>query len=235
MSDKCCNWSITINNPTDDDNRQWACLKDLPWVKEVVGQLEKGQEGTLHIQGMVKTQSVRFAQIKKALPRAHIEPARNALALKQYVTKEETRVAPIAQVKVATQSDVQNRIIDVLMKHGHKHYNWNGCYFIDFINSHIPQLREDWEVWTDTAVRELIKEGYYGVEFVMANPQVRTAFRKYFVEIMYRTYNARQTHSTQENQPQTSIQPPSNETKEWSCTSVYESQPTASHNEDVQA
>ena len=79
----------------------------LHWVKEVTGQLEKGEEGTLHIQGMVRTQSVRFAALKKALPRAHIEIARCPAALAKYVSKVETRIAPLALIRTANQNDVQ--------------------------------------------------------------------------------------------------------------------------------
>lgn len=190
---KCCNWSITINNPTDEDQKQWAGLKGLHWVKEVAGQLEKGQDGTPHIQGMIKTQSVRFAQVKKALPRAHIEPAKNPLALAQYVKKEETRIGTMPTIKVATQSDVQNRLLSVLQTEGWKRYSWTGdpkaCFDI-FLREKAYAILEDWELWTDSAVKELIRDGYYGVEFVMANPQVRTAFRKYIVEILYRQWQS---------------------------------------------
>lgn len=191
MSDKCCNWSITINNPTDDDYKQWESLKGLHWVKEVVGQLEKGeQEQTPHLQGMIKTQSVRFAQLKKALPRAHIEPARNPIALKQYVQKEDTRVASVPTAKVASQQDVQETILMILEQNGY-YKTWDHKKeWIDNFNAHRYLIQKDWESLLDTAVRKLILDGYYGIEFVMANPQIRTAFKKYLPEIIYRTWHA---------------------------------------------
>lgn len=237
-SEKCCNWSITINNPTDDDNRQWACLKDYPWVKEVQGQLEKGKDGTLHIQGMIKTQSVRFAQVKKALPRAHIEPAKNVNALRQYVNKTETRVAAIAPVKVATQSDVQRVLLESIMLTGFRHYEWTGdpinC-FNEFLAEKELQIKNDWEIWTDAAVSKLIREGYYGVEFVMSNPQVRTAFRKYLPDILYRTYNAPKIQSTNPVAPQEDVQFAQDEEEVRSSESVYEGEPATTYHEDVQA
>lgn len=204
MSDKCCNWSITINNPTDEDHIQWEGLKGLHWVKEVVGQLEKGAEGTPHIQGMIKTQSVRFTQVKKALPRAHIEPAKNPAALKQYVQKEDTRIAPIATVKTATQYDVQNRIYELLELGGSKWFRaWDmDKPFLDNYFSHKELIRKHWEMLVDEAVQELIMRGYYGVEFVMANPQIRIAFKKYLPEIIYRTHHA----CRNENQTQATTQ-----------------------------
>lgn len=184
-------WSITINNPTTDDFQQWESLKGQHWVRSVEGQLEKGEEGTPHLQGMIRTLSVRFAQVKKALPRAHIEKARNEVALAKYVAKEETRVSAIPKAKVANQMDVQTALLDEVLLHGHKFFDWNGAYFLEFLDKHGHTMATDWEIWVDRAVNRLIREGYYGVEFVMANPQVRVAFKKYFVAILYRTYNAR--------------------------------------------
>ena len=56
---RCCHWSVTINNPTPQDI-WWSSLKQLPWVKDVKGQLEKGEEGTTHIQEILHTNQVRF-------------------------------------------------------------------------------------------------------------------------------------------------------------------------------
>lgn len=235
MSDKCCNWSITINNPTDEDKERWACLKSLTWVKEVKGQLERGQEGTLHIQGMIKTQSVRFSQVKKALPRAHIEPARNATALAQYVTKSETRVASLPTLKVASQADVQNMIIEYLEREAKFRYpEWDSLMlWSQKLHRYEYELQQDWEYWTDLAVSALIYRGYYGVEFVMANNQVRQAFKKYFVPIIHRTIHARQTQSTPTQQSETYVQPSSDEAQERSSESFHEEQSSETHHEDI--
>lgn len=191
---KSCCWSVTINNPTDDDKAQWANLSSLHWVREVSGQLESGEGGTLHIQGMVKTQSVRFSQVKKALPRAHIEAARSQAALAKYVQKQDTRVAAIPTIRTATQLDVQ--------KHCYRHVI-TQCYSLEenfqgttldvttldegeLILKYSNVIRKNWETYTDEAVRDLIKGGYFGVEYVMANAQVRMAFKKYLPEICYR-------------------------------------------------
>lgn len=66
-------WSVTINNPTEDELK----CHHLGWSLQ--GQFEQGEEtGTRHFQGMLKTgQQVRFAAVKKVFPRGHIEPARN--------------------------------------------------------------------------------------------------------------------------------------------------------------
>lgn len=83
-------WSITINNPTQDD---FKALADPPtWVKRVKYQQEVGGDGTPHIQGAVNTAQVRFSAIKEWLPRAHIEVAKDKKALLKYVEKAETAV-----------------------------------------------------------------------------------------------------------------------------------------------
>lgn len=213
VRDKSCCWSVTINNPTEEDKAQWASLAGLPWVREVSGQLEKGQEGTLHIQGMLKTQSVRFSQVKKALPRAHIEAARSQAALAKYVTKQETRVAPISTIRTATQSDVQKHCYRHVITQCYSLYQRKyGLALVDpltlddgeLILEFSDVIRRNWESYTDEAVRDLIKAGYYGIEYIMANPQVRMAFKKYLPEICYR-------YATQSPQNQPQAQGPTQE------------------------
>lgn len=212
---KSCYWSITINNPTDDDYIRWEGLKGEKWVRKVMGQLEKGENGTPHIQGMLNTEHVRFSQIKKALPRAHIEVAKKPVALAHYVQKEDTRLSPLPTTRVATQIDVQREslalVIDEyireypylspLLPHSldQKHfYNWMTNYNL---------LHRNWpEAMLDAAVKKLVREGYYGIEFVMCNPQVRLAFKKYFCEIVIREYAARSNASPSESQSQFNAQ-----------------------------
>lgn len=88
-------WSMTINNPTDDD---FARIKQAPsFIKWTKFQQEVGEEGTPHIQAAVLTAQVRLSQMKKWQPRAHFEPAKNWEALLRYVEKTETAVAGTQQ------------------------------------------------------------------------------------------------------------------------------------------
>lgn len=210
VPDKSCCWSITINNPTDEDFQQWEILKDQKWVRSVEGQMEQGENGTPHIQGMLRTLSVRFSQIKKALPRAHIEAARSPQALAKYVAKEDTRVSTIPTAKVATQSDVQKRILKLTLERylelGHENVKDRFYEWLKNIK-HSKLLRTEHVVqspdyWIDLAVSELIEEGFYGIEFVMSNPQVRSAFKNYFAAIIIRQYGASQDQATQVQGPQ---------------------------------
>lgn len=184
-------WSITINNPTEDDFIRWEGLKGERWVKKVMGQLEKGENETPHIQGMLNTDHVRFSQIKKALPRAHIEVARKPAALANYVQKEDTRLAPLPTTRVATQADIQRECLSLALSDYKKNllkdpetqdefYNW--------LCLHNLQYKAWSENLIDASVKKLVREGFYGIEFVMCNPQVRMAFKKYFCEIVIREY-----------------------------------------------
>lgn len=84
-------WSITINNPTEQDRQ---ALKEPPtFVKRLKYQDEIGGDGTLHIQGAVNTSQVRFSAIKSWLKRAHIELGKDPKALLAYVGKTDTAVA----------------------------------------------------------------------------------------------------------------------------------------------
>lgn len=185
-------WSITINNPTEDDLVAWRSLSGLHWVREVTGQMEQGENGTPHLQGCLKTAQVRFAQVKKALPRAHIEVARNVQALQSYVVKEDTRIAPIAAVRVATAADLQRTIYNTLLWEGSNYFDtWDDTVsFVINVQNHRDTIRRFWEILLDEAVYRLIREGYYGIEFVVSNPQIRNAFKKYLPDILYRTHHA---------------------------------------------
>ena len=82
------NWFFTLNNPTpEEDPRKW---KQTRWVK---WQLEKGEEGTMHWQGVVEMECVkRMTGMKKINARAHWEVTRDVQKSIGYVTKSNTRI-----------------------------------------------------------------------------------------------------------------------------------------------
>lgn len=83
-----CNWIFTINNPENNDlPRQWG-------AKFCIWQLERGEEGTPHLQGYVMFASNKRLNAMKLLhPTAHWEIRRGThdQAI-DYNSKEETRV-----------------------------------------------------------------------------------------------------------------------------------------------
>lgn len=202
---KSCYWSITINNPTEDDLIRWEGLKGEKWVKKVIGQLEKGENGTPHVQGMLNTESVRFSQIKRVLPRAHIEVARKPAALAQYVQKEDTRLAPLQTAQVATQADVQKQCLAYAIadyKRNTLTSNFTRDDFYSWTRLQSVQYKSWTESLLDASVKKLVCDGYYGIEFVMCNPQVRLAFKKYFCEIVIREYDRSQAAPQVPDPPQ---------------------------------
>lgn len=81
---------FTLNNPSEEDSspKEWEHWAYLVWQKE------RGEEGTLHLQGFVcwgKPATLAFC--KKQSPRAHWEIARGTLKqCTEYCTKKDTRV-----------------------------------------------------------------------------------------------------------------------------------------------
>lgn len=87
------NWVFTLNNPGDegsDDPQTWEGVQYLVW------QLERGEEGTPHLQGTVvwSGHSQALSWCRRQNSRAHWEIMRGTLDQSvEYCTKEDTREA----------------------------------------------------------------------------------------------------------------------------------------------
>lgn len=83
-------WCFTLNNPTVGDRGEF----DEELCDYLVYQLEKGENGTPHLQGYVYWKTMKsLRQMKKWLPRAHFEKARGSPEQnKTYCTKAEGRL-----------------------------------------------------------------------------------------------------------------------------------------------
>lgn len=199
MDNRATSWSVTINNPTSTDEEQIALARQKGW--KVEGQLEQGEEGTKHYQLLVKTPQVRFSAVKKAFPRAHVEQARNVVALQQYVNKVDTRLSklPTSQEKYPSLSKFWILV----------YCKFNACNYLDMCDDFPKRL------WTkevgrqpilslfDHAVGMLIDEGYH-VESIAVNPATRSMFKVFWQNIFQRTLTAleteRQTDSAVESE-----------------------------------
>lgn len=214
---KSTNWIITLNNPTQEDKDSWTNIKQNHFVKEANGQLEVGADGTPHIQGFIRTESIRFSQLKKILPRAHIEIAKNALAAKQYCSKPETRLQelPCTDLNTSIHSSVYFTLRKWL-KTKHLNDRWeyedggNWCeYQIDELVSNRYSMSlvspEQIEYLYDKAVSDIIASGVKHIEFIAVNQITRSAFIKYFPALIYREHNAQKVRQ-EVNAP-----PPQNE------------------------
>lgn len=189
-------WSVTINNPTSADEEGIALARQKGW--KVEGQLEKGKEGTPHYQLMVKTPQVRFSALKKQFPRAHIEVTRNAEALANYVTKEETREGelPTSQDKYPSLSKFWDLIYE----------NWTNKNWVDWTEGTPSGIWKDAPIndplgLLDMACVDLIEEGYH-VETIAVNPQTRSAWSKFWLAILTRSFkNQKVSIPTIQNAP----------------------------------
>lgn len=183
-------WSVTINNPDEQDEECVNIARQKGW--QVLGQLEKGENGTPHYQLAVKTPQVRFSALKKMFPRAHIEVAKSAPALLRYVEKEATRVAdlPTQQDKYPSLSKYWQLVF--------RHLNGLGKDGLDFIaleegkvkfyNEGREKLyREAPLKMLDESTRDLIRQGYH-VEGIGGNPNTRSQWKLYSDAIILRSY-----------------------------------------------
>lgn len=182
MTDRASCWSLTINNPTEQDLKP-----TLPAKWTLQGQIEKGEEeGTEHFQGMLTTPQVRFSAVKKIFPRAHIEVPRNRQALEKYVHKEDTRVAVVAtqQSNIPTLFDYQHTVAGV----------WNDDDFRTFgereLEANPRQSMDDIALaYVDSIVAADIERGLCGVEYIAINPMWRSAWKKFWRSLVRRERN----------------------------------------------
>lgn len=183
---KASDWSITINNPTEADREAIRTLGQHKWFKGFVHQVEEAS--TEHIQGYLKTEYIRFSAVKKVFPRAHIEVAVNKHALKTYCEKNDLTYKAEGEEVAETLS-----VGSVHRNAAAKYPTYEACK-AEYDKQENPEEYALTEL--DDAVKKLIRKGVNGVEFIGANPQTRSVYKKYYLSIMYREY-ARQTAQTQ--------------------------------------
>lgn len=194
---KATAWSLTINNPTesDEDNISEARIKG--W--KVEGQKEQGENGTIHYQLLLKTPQVRFSAVKKAFPRAHIEIAKKLIALKQYVHKEDTRIAPLMTNDEKYPSPT--KLMGLFSEYFHTEFKSISVKYHADPNTYSGDVLL--KVFDD-CIRDLISRGYY-VEAHGVNPQIRGSIKHYGHAIILREAVNKQTqqqNAVQENLPQ---------------------------------
>ena len=91
---KGSNWLGTLNNPdvalARDYLEMWFSKAGARYVN---GQVEKGKEGTVHIQFFLNfANPVRIAALKKFCSKAHFEVVKQDNGASRYAMKEDTRV-----------------------------------------------------------------------------------------------------------------------------------------------
>jgi len=181
-------WSITINNPTPADEEDIARARQKGW--KVDGQLEKGENGTPHYQLMVSSGQVRFSAVKKAFPRGHIEPARNATALKQYVHKDDTKISELATSsdKYPSLSKFWLMITEYCFTYEKDRldmYEWDDHKRMVLYRTQKPPTEEQWlELFRD-AISHYICRGFH-VESFYSPPNI-SVFKNFARSILLRS------------------------------------------------
>lgn len=177
MTERGTCWSITVNNPTDDDLSR---MTNLPAGWKLKGQMEKGEtNGVLHAQCMLSTPQVRFSAVKRHLPRAHIELARSKTALDNYVGKPETRVGELQTTEGMTCFQLTDLVCDF----------WNDDEF-----EQRKKIHKDYSYLdhADHVVTCLISGGEVGgIEYVAINPMWRSAWKR-FGSVLVERYRLKQ-------------------------------------------
>lgn len=210
-------WSITINNPTDQET---TCL--VPgWKLE--GQFEVGKEGTRHFQGMLITPQVRFTQVKRNFPRAHIEVAKSKKALEVYVHKPETRVQEFTPgPAVPNMFQAQD-----LIAGDWKETEWKELERLEFMKDKGIPLDDLALVYLDKLVSRRIINGQRGLEFIAINPMWRSSWKRFWRSIIARNAQAVQdAQKVQEDCKQESDSSPGDES--WRGSSDQEGDQGAS-------
>lgn len=186
MSQRASCWSVTINNPTQTDEYNIAQGRQRGW--KVEGQLEQGENGTPHYQLLVRTPQVRFSAVKSVFPRAHIEVARDSLALSRYVHKQDTRVAGLQVDQSRYPSQLQ--LFEWFSALYNKEYEKN---FPDTANTKIIEAYklDALKIFDDMAHKK-IREGYMIGPEIM-NPQIRAFIKRFGFSLALRHSQTRQT------------------------------------------
>jgi len=181
-------WSITINNPTEEDRR---LLTERPgWIKEITHQDEVGEEGTLHIQGAVKAKyTVKFSAVKKWLPRAHIEVARNAQALFNYCKKSETAVegTQVSETNecVSKEFITPSKFPRLVAKTFLQEMDQIEWHFGDkiYLQSDFADFGKVKDIVIEQTIKYLIRKGWH-IELLAVNPSIRKALSSYWEDIL---------------------------------------------------
>lgn len=152
MTDKATWWSVTAFNQEIDLLEKG----EFPsYVKAVYGGREECPDTKrLHFQGAVQLRSQqRLSTLKKWLPTAHFEVARNKDAIKKYAMKEETAVGP----KTEKINDIEHITVEkIMLKMADE---WDS----DVYSEYLEEFKDD--------VKEAFKSAYWHT--------VRSILRKY--------------------------------------------------------
>lgn len=167
---KTSKWCITMwltEGRTVDTLDELVSAMPTNWSLE--GQIEQGTDSQdrLHAQLYLKTEQTRGTKVVKYFPNCYIDEARNPFALKNYVHKEETRVAEFKTVE--NRSPQWSKVVD-------KFFDWvvQGLYY----SQHEREDEKKLEAW-DKFIGISIEEGMR-IDVIGVNPQYRSCIMRYW-------------------------------------------------------
>lgn len=106
-------WCFTLNNYETQDIKMLVQM-----LETFVFQEETGENGTRHLQGVMKFKNPRsFGAIKKIVPKAHIEKCRNWKASTLYCSKEATRTGKLYVSDDMTHLTQRHTDVDITKKY----------------------------------------------------------------------------------------------------------------------
>jgi len=175
-------WSLTLFNDEEKG------VHPPGW--KLTGQYEECPETKKkHFQGMLKTPQVRFSEIKRQYPRAHIEVARNPLLLTAYVHKENSRVADYTPCQVMNMFQLQDVIAGDWNAEEWTKY-WNEHLTLGLKNGRLPDMDDIAMKYVRSLVAKRIESGQRGLEFTSINPMWTTSWKYFWRQIITRHANA---------------------------------------------
>lgn len=217
---KGTHWSVTQFGIAEG-TEQMAAAHQRGWV--VQGQEETcPTSGRKHWQLHVHTPHMRMSQVIKHFRGAHVEPARNVPALQAYVVKEETRSGALPDLsKYPTLNDFWTLTHGLMTNPAPDDApEWVGSCAprqsiihrrtvttLETLTRNAEEEDPDHDRHEDrvdpphiwAVARYLVRRGFH-VEMMVANPQLKEAWKQSFWACMLRTHNAvearRQTAAT---------------------------------------
>lgn len=105
-------YCFTLNNPT---LQECPTLENVEHARYICYQLEAGANGTPHLQGYIEfSRPVRLTQVKRSIPRAHLEVARGDHAANVRYCSKEPRLGETIVLGVPPQQGKRNDITEFI-------------------------------------------------------------------------------------------------------------------------
>lgn len=194
MTERATRWSITWFPPTDSMNREISeaeikqyAQRQLPPGWSIAGQMEQCSDTKrFHYQAMLKTPQVRKSAVISQTDKAHVEAAKNVVALTNYVSKEDTRVATIQSGNSIPTVFEYQTIVAQQWNEEEFQKVWKDAIEVATKTNTVPDIDETAMRYIDSIVAADIESGRRGAEFIAINPMWRSSWKRFWRSIIKR-------------------------------------------------